>query len=237
VLGLIATGGNMYQWSGPNGYTSNSGGSITRTNANVNMSGTYTVTITNNTCVDILSITVTVHPNPSATLSGSSPVCSGGTITLTAPAGATSYQWSGPGGFSTNTGNINTLARTNATTVMGGLYKVTVTNAGGCTASASRSISVSAPTAATVTGATSVCGNANVVLTATTVGVGYAWTGPGGFTATTAAINTPAVAGQYKVTVTNAAGCISTASKTITVTAAPNISITGNANVCSGSTI
>lgn len=78
-----------------------------------------------------------------------------------------------PEEFSTNTGNINTLARTNATTVMGGLYKVTVTNAGGCTASASRSISVNAPTAATVTGATSVCGNANVELTATTAGVSY----------------------------------------------------------------
>ncbi len=237
VLGLIATGGNMYQWSGPNGYTSNSGGNISRTNANVNMSGTYTVTVTNNTCVDILSIVVTVHPIPSATLSGTTPVCSGGTITLTAPAGSTSYQWSGPGGFSTNTGNNNTLARTNATTLMGGLYKVTVTNAGGCTASASRSISVSAPTTATVTGATSVCGNANVVLTATTVGVGYAWTGPGGFTATTAAINTPAVAGQYKVTVSNAAGCISTASRTITVITPPTANITGNANICTGGNI
>ncbi len=106
--------------------------------------------------------------------------------------------------------------------MMSGLYKVTVTNAGGCTASASRNISVSATTIATVTGATSVCGNANVVLTATTVGVSYTWTGPGGFTANTAAINTPAIAGQYKVTVTNAVGCISTATKSVTVTAAPN---------------
>jgi len=229
VIGLTATGGNQYQWSGPNGYTA-TGGSITRTNANVTMSGTYTVTITNNECVTILSTTVTVHPNPSATLSGTSSICSGGTITLTAPAGATSYQWSGPGGFSSNTGNTNMLSRTNATTAMAGLYKVTVTNTAGCTATASRNVSVSAPTAATITGATSVCSNTNVMLTATTAGVAYAWTGPGLFTAATAAINTSAVAGQYKVTVTNAAGCISTASKTVTVTAAPTITITNNSN-------
>lgn len=237
VIGLIATGGNQYQWSGPNGFTANSGGSITRTNANVTMSGTYTVTVTNNDCIVVLSIGVTVHPLPVATLSGATSVCSGGTISLTAPAGATSYQWSGPNGFISNTGNTNSLTRTNATTTMGGLYKVTVTNAGGCTATASRSVSVNAPTTATVTGATSICSNANVVLTATTAGVAYEWTGPSGFTAGTATINTPAVAGQYKVTVTNALGCISTASKTVTVNAVPLVSITGNVVVCTGSKI
>ncbi len=75
------------------------------------------------------------------------------------------------------------------------------------------------------------------MLTATTAGVAYNWTGTGGFTATTAAISTPALAGQYKVTVTSAAGCISTATKTITVTTAPNATIIGNANVCTGGTI
>jgi len=237
VLGLVATGGNQYQWSGPNGFNQPNGGAISRSPANMNMSGTYTVTITNNTCVDVLSIIVTVYPIPSATLSGTSSICSGGTITLNAPVGAVSYQWSGPGGFSTNTGSLNTLTRTNVNTTMAGLYKVTVTNAGGCTASASRNVSVGAPATANVTGATSVCGNANVVLTATTAGVAYSWTGTGGFTATTAAISTPALAGQYKVTVTSAAGCISTATKTITVTAAPNASIIGNANICTGGTI
>ncbi len=237
VIGLIATGGNQYQWSGPNGFSQPYGGSLIRSNTNPTMSGTYTVTITNNDCVDILSIDITVNPIPSATLSGATSVCSGGTITLNAPVGAAAYQWSGPGGFTQNTGSSNSLSRPNATIAMAGLYKVTVTNAGGCTATASRNISVSAPTLATITGATSVCSNANVLLTATTAGVAYSWTGSGGFTASTAAINTPALAGQYKVTVTSAAGCISTASKTITVTPAPNASISGNANFCTGSTI
>ncbi len=140
VIGLVATGGNQYQWSGPNNYSAAAGSSIMRTGAIVSMSGTYTVTITNNTCVDILSIVVTVYSNPSATLSGTSSICSGGTITINAPGGAVSYQWSGPGGFSTNTGSGNTLTRTNVNTTMAGMYKVTVTNAAGCTASASRNV-------------------------------------------------------------------------------------------------
>ncbi|QQS29974.1 MAG: hypothetical protein IPM47_03205 [Sphingobacteriales bacterium] len=237
IIGLIATGGNMYQWSGPNGYTSSSGGSIIRTYANVNMSGTYTVTITNNTCVDVLSIVVTVHPIPSATLSGSSSICSGGTITLTAPAGSDSYQWSGPNGFSTNTGSSNTLVRTDVNTTMSGQYKVTVTNSGGCTATASRNVTVNAVTNAAVTPTatnTSFCSNTDVVFAATTSGVSYEWSGPGGFTANTAAISAPPVAGAYKVTVTNADGCISTATRNATIVAVPNAAITGNLNVCAG---
>ncbi len=233
VIGLVATGGNQYQWSGPNGYT-NTGGSITRSPANVTMSGTYTVTITNNDCVDILSTEVTVHPKPSATLSGATSVCSGGTIMLTAPSGAATYQWSGPGGFSSNTGDVNTLVRTPANTTMSGVYKVTVTNAGGCTATASRTITVSAPTNATITGAASFCAGSMITLTATTPGVDYQWSGPGGYTQSGATLSrgpaTSAMAGLYKVTVTNASGCISTASKTITISAVPNVAITNNSN-------
>lgn len=236
VLSLTATGGTQYQWSGPNGYTAN-GGSITRNNANISMSGVYYVTVTNNTCVDVVGIIVTVHPLPIATITGTTPVCSGGTISISAPAGGVSYQWSGPNGFSTNTGSSNTLTRTNAITTMGGQYKVTVTNVGGCTASASKSISVSGVPTASVTGATNVCGNNTVNLTATTAGVSYVWTGPGGFGANTAAINAPPVAGQYKVTVTGSTGCISSANRNVTVTAPPNAIISGNTNVCLGGTI
>ncbi len=226
VLGLIATGGNQYQWSGPNSFTQPIGGSITRTNATLNMSGIYTVTITNNVCVDILSIEVTVHPKPSATLSGTTAVCSGGTISITAPAGATTYQWSGPGGFTANT---NSITRTNATTTMSGLYKVTVTNAGGCTASGSRTVTVSMPTIANVSGATAVCAGSTLALTCTTAGVNYLWSGPGGFAFNGASMTrTPAVAGTYTVTVSNAAGCISIASRNVTINAVPYLNITNN---------
>ncbi len=233
VIGLVATGGNTYQWSGPNGYT-NTGGSITRSPANVTMSGTYTVTITNNDCVDILSTEVIVHPKPTATLSGATSVCSGGTLLLTAPSGAVSYQWSGPLGFSSNTGSDNNLFRTPANTTMTGLYKVTVTNAAGCTSTASRNVTVSAISPAAISGAASFCAGSMITLTATTPGVDYQWSGPGGYTQSGAVLSrgpaTSAMAGAYKVTVTNASGCISTASKTITISAVPNVVITNNSN-------
>ncbi len=234
-INLIASGGNSYQWAGPNGFISTAH-SILRTGATTTMSGVYSVTVSNAIgCTGTANIMVTVHAMPSATLGGTTSICSGGTITITAPAGATSYVWSGPNSF-TATGGPS-LVRPNANSTMAGQYKVTVTNAGGCTASASRSVTVSAPTTANVTGATSVCSNANVLLTATTAGVAYSWTGPGGFTASTSAISAPPVAGAYLVTVTASAGCISTATRNVTVVAAPNAVITGNLNVCTNGTI
>lgn len=227
VIYLVATGGNTYQWSGPGGYT-NTGGSITRSGAMTVMSGTYTVTITNNECSVVRSIDVTVHLKPVATITGVTPVCSGGTISLSAPAGAISYAWSGPGGFTATGQN---MMRMNATTAMTGTYKVTVTGTGGCTATASRSVTVNAPTAATITGATGFCSNGSVTLNCTTAGVSYQWGGPGGFSFSGATMTrTPAVAGTYTVTVQNAAGCISTASRTVSVTNAPTVSIQNNSN-------
>ena len=227
VIGLVATGGNQYQWSGPNGYSA-TGGSITRTNATVAMSGAYTVTITNNECSTVLSIDVTVHPIPNAAITGATSVCSGGTIGFSVPAGAVGYAWTGPAGFTAAT---NAIALPNATTGMSGTYKVTVTGAGGCTALGSRTVSVSAPTAAAITGATTLCANAALALTCTTAGISYQWSGPGGFSFSGATMTrTPAVAGTYTVTVTNASGCISTASRTVTVNAAPNVVVTNNSN-------
>jgi len=230
TISLTAFGGNSYAWSGP-GFSA-AGSSIVRYNATVAMSGTYTVTVSGAaSCTGTASVQVTVHPQPSATLSGTSSVCSGGTMTINAPAGGISYLWSGPNGFTSNTGSSNSLTRTPANTAMAGLYKVTVTNSGGCTATASRSVSVNAPTTASITGATGVCANNTLALTCTTSGVNYQWSGPGGFTFTGAAMTrNPAVAGTYIVTVTNAAGCISTASRNVTINPAPVPSIMNNSN-------
>ncbi|HRI27007.1 MAG TPA: choice-of-anchor I family protein [Chitinophagales bacterium] len=230
IIGLIATGGNQYQWSGTNGFSGTSA-NITRNNANLTMSGTYTVTITNNNCVIVLSKVVTVNALPVATITGANSVCSGGTIALSVPAGAVSYAWTGPGGFTANTAAIN---RTGATTLMSGNYAVTVTGAGGCTASGVKTVTITAPTTATITGATSFCANSTITLTATTAGVGYNWSGPGGYTQTGATLSranaTAAMAGTYTVTVTTAAGCIATASRTISVSAAPTAAVTNNSN-------
>ncbi|QQS29323.1 MAG: T9SS type A sorting domain-containing protein [Sphingobacteriales bacterium] len=64
----------------------------------------------------------------------------GGTISLLA-SGGNSYNWSGPGGY-TRIGN--SVLRTGATTAMSGTYTVTVTGSGGCKATASVVVTVTA---------------------------------------------------------------------------------------------
>ncbi len=123
-----------------------------------------------------------------------------------------------------------------------GTYSVTVTNSAGCTSTCSKTIYVSqAPSCnITVTG----CGNNNTICQGQTAnlcapsGNGYTYTWSNG--SHSRCINVTS-AGTYTVTVTNSAGCTSTCSKTIYVSAAPSCNITvsgcGNNNtICQGGT-
>lgn len=107
-----------YSWS-PGGATTPS---IT-----VSTAGTYTVTVTNaNGCAGSTSRTVTQASAPTPSITGSLNICSGSSTVLNAGAGYTSYSWS-PGGATTPTITVSTA----------GTFTVTVTNASGCTGSAS----------------------------------------------------------------------------------------------------
>ena len=87
-------------------------------------SGSYTVTIYQNNCpVTSAGISVTFNPLPSVpTISSSGTItpCSGGSMTLTAPSGLTSYLW--------NTGST----ASSLVVSQSGNYSVTVTNSNGC---------------------------------------------------------------------------------------------------------
>jgi hypothetical protein len=90
----------------------------------VTQTGNYTVTIFVNNCpVTSNGIAVTINPLPSIptiTSTGTITSCSGGSLTLSAPAGSSSYSW-------------NTGATTASITVtQSGNYTVTVTNSNGC---------------------------------------------------------------------------------------------------------
>ncbi|MCC7222197.1 MAG: T9SS type A sorting domain-containing protein, partial [Chitinophagales bacterium] len=209
-----SAGGASYAWSGP-GFTANTA-SISRPSATVAMSGTYTVTVTgSNGCTATASQVVTVNANPTVNITGPTSVCEGNTLTLTA-SGGTSYSWSGPGGFAAATATMN---RTGMTAAMAGTYTVTVTNASGCTTSASRTVAVNVLPAATAGSNSPVCTGTTINLTASG-GVTYAWSGPG-FSSSlqnpSRGSATLAMAGTYTVTVTNASGCTATASATVAV--------------------
>lgn len=218
---LTATGGGTYLWN--TGLTRNA-----LTTAALNANTTYTVTVTGaNGCQTTASVTVTVNP-VTPTISGISPICAGTTQTLTAT-GGTSYRWSPAA-----TGNAITVAPTATTT-----YKVTVTNATGCTATTSFIVTVLAKPTVTITPATAnVCLGNSLTLTATANLASYLWSN--GATTNTITV-TPQQTTTYTVTVTNASGCSNTASKLVTVWAYPQtpvITANGPTTFCqTGTTI
>ncbi|WP_212003314.1 ice-binding family protein [Chitinophaga sp. HK235] len=186
----------------------------------VSTPGTYTVTVTNaGGCVSTCSKTVTTSTTPVCTITGSGTICEGQSTQLCVPAGATSYLWS-------------TGATTNCITVSTpGTYTVTVTNAGGCVSTCSKTVTVSAPIVCSIYGDTSICQGQTTKLCAPAGCIKYLWnTG-----ATTSCINV-STPGTYTVTTTNAAGCTSTCSKTVTVGAPIACSITGDTSICQGQT-
>ncbi len=204
----VAAGFSSYLWS--TGATTNC---IT-----VNATGNYAVTITNsNGCMSSCSKTVTVNPLPICSITGNGSICQGQTTQLCVPAGSASYTWS-------------TGATTNCITVnQTGNYSVTITDANGCMSNCSKSVIVNPIPDCTITGNGTICTGQSTQLCVAAGFTSYLWsTG-----ATTNCITVNAT-GNYAVTVTNANGCMSICSKTVTVTPTPICSIIGNGSICAG---
>ncbi|HNI44495.1 MAG TPA: hypothetical protein PK230_07355, partial [Chitinophagales bacterium] len=140
TLNLSASGGTSYSWVGPNGFTANTQ-NPSLTNATTAMAGTYTVTITNATaCTGTATVNVSVTTQ-GVIATSNSPICSGGTLQLTATVTGTAvaYAWSGPASFTATTQNPT---RTSMTATRAGVYTVTVTFSNGSTTTASTNVVV-----------------------------------------------------------------------------------------------
>ncbi len=201
-------GFTSYQWS--NG---TSGQSI-----NVNQSGTFTVTVTDlNGCSGTASVSTTVNPLPTPVISGVTSICQNATTTFDAGAGYASYQWS------------NSASGQTISTGTAGTYSVTVTDANGCTGSASINLSVNPLPTPSISGNTVFCLGDNTTLSANSGFVSYLWS-DGSNTQTL----TTGVAGSYIVTVTDANGCTNTTSATVIVNPLPSPLISGPNSICDG---
>jgi gliding motility-associated-like protein len=156
AINFTSSGGTVYSWSGPNGFTSNAQ-NPSLSNANSVMAGTYTVIITGTTgCTVTDTINVKVNALPVAAAGSNNPVCEGSIINLTS-SGGTSYSWSGPNSFISNSQNQSIL---NATTSMSGIYTVTVTASNGCIGTANVNITVNPLPLVTITSSSnSMCVN------------------------------------------------------------------------------
>ncbi len=237
-----ATPGVSFRWGGPDTFSA-----VTDT-ARITMaqtlnSGNYTVTVTKGICSNSGSVLITVNQKPSTpVLSSTSPVCSGGLLTLGAtasPATGTWY-WSGPNGF---TSNSEYPAILSVSTYASGIYTAyEISN--GCKSPLS-TISVvinSTPDVPLEWSNAPVCAGANLTLFSNddTAGVSYSWAGPAGFISLD---QNPVIygvtvgqAGIYTVTAT-LGSCSATQQVTANIIPAPPLVPSSNSPVCTGDTL
>ncbi|MFT3704853.1 MAG: YDG domain-containing protein [Agriterribacter sp.] len=224
---VSATGGTpsyTYSWA-PSGGTAATATGLA--------AGVYTCTITDaNACQITKSITVTQPTAISTTGSKVNVSCNGGsngsaTVSVTGGTGAYTYSWSPSGGTSAS-----------ATGLAVGVYTVTVTDANACTAT--RSFTITQPTALTATTSqTNIScnggsnGTATVSATGGTPSYTYSWAPSGGTSATATGL----AAGVYTCTITDANSCQITKTITLTqptaltaTTSKTNVSCNGGSN-------
>lgn len=225
VLQGSGSGGSgfSYLWTASNGGNIVSGaGTLTPT---VNAAGTYTLKVTNsaNGCTQTAATTVTGNNTPpTAAATGGALNCSISSVTLSSSTNASNpgFTWTGPNGFSSTLQNPSTNAE--------GTYTVTIADAAsGCTSTATAVVATNttAP-GATATGGTLTCVVNSVTLNGATNGsaVGYAWTGPNGFSSN---VQNPSVtsSGDYVLTVLDSMnGCTSTATAAVALNNIPPVS-------------
>jgi gliding motility-associated-like protein len=236
----VGAGYTDWDWTGPGGYVQNNTQNPVIAGATAGMAGIYTVTVTNaGGCTSTGTTTVTVNGPPVAVAGNTGPYCPGISINLTSNGGV-DYDWVGPNAYVQN--NTQNPVIAGATFAMAGDYTVTVTNAAGCSATATTTVVVNAGAPAVANNAGPYCAGATINLSSPAGGIDYDWVGPGGYNQPNTqnpAIPgaTPAMAGVYTVTVTLAGGCSSTGTTTVAVNANPVPAAISNSPICSGTNL
>jgi len=221
---------NLTPAGGTAPYTFNWGGGITTEDRTGLAAGTYTVTITDaNGCTATVNATVT---QPASAVSGTTVVtnvaCNGasnGAINLTPAGGTAPYTFNWGGGITTE----------DRTGLAAGTYTVTITDANGCTATVSRTVTQPTALSATTSQTNIACnggstGVATVNVSGGTAPYTYSWSPSGG----TAATATGLSAGTYTVTVTDANACTLTRTFTITQPTALSATTSQTNIACNG---
>jgi gliding motility-associated-like protein len=233
---LAAVGGTQIvniNWLGPGGYSSNNNPNPTV--PNLTASGVYTALATTtgtnpntNTCSVTQSITVI--PNPTPVVSNNGPLCEGATASFNCSGGST-YTWSGPGGFTSNSTNPTIP---NAASQHNGVYTVVMTSSN-CSASGSTTLQVKPNPTVTAQNTGSYCVGQSFNLMAGGA-ASYTWTGPGGYLSylqnNTLPNNNLNYSGTYNL-MGSTNGCTSTAFTTVQINPLPNVGVSSNGPVCS----
>jgi len=221
---LTANGASTYNWSPATGLSATTGSTVT---ANPGATTTYTITGTVGTCTAVGTSTVTVNPLPIVGIN-SGTICLGQqTATLTAN-GASTYSWSPATGLS-GTSGASVTANPGSTTN----YTITGTDGNGCVNTATASVLVN-PLPNVNVNSGLICNGNSLNLNANGAST-YAWSPPGGLSATTGASVSanPGATTVYTVTGTDANNCVSSVTSTVTVANNPTVTV-NTGTICLG---
>ena len=154
--------------------------------------GVHAVVISNTGCSNVTATGVSVSSpaNLVASSSAGSIACNGGSTTLTVSATGGTAPYTGTGSF----------------TVSAGSYSYTVTDANGCTSTTTGTVSQPANLVASSSAGSIACNGGSTTVTVSATGGTAPYTGTGSFTVST---------GSYSYTVTDANGCTSTTTGTV----------------------
>lgn len=209
---VTASGAQSYTWST---------GALTPSSS-VNSAGVYTVNATSSAgCLNTQTVNVTQLSLPQITINGINSLCVGETASLTA-SGASTYVW--------NTGaGIATLVQQNV--IANTVYSVAgLDNSTGCTNTQTFALNVKPVPVIILSGNSVTCDGASAAITANGADT-YTWST--GQTSTQIIVNPPGN-NTYVASGTNTlTGCKNSAAITVTVSATPNLTVTGGIT-CAG---
>lgn len=164
-------------------------------------------------------ITIQVEKNPVTTVTGTSPVCERGVLSMAATGGS-QYQWNGPASFS---GTSDVVTISNAQISQSGKYYVLVSNAAGCNRLDSITVMVNpSPTASTSFSTADLCEGDTLQLLGSG-GTTYTWLPSAGLSSSVVSNPQafPLSSVLYSVIVGNTFNCSDTATIDIVVKTRP----------------
>jgi gliding motility-associated-like protein len=225
TLNLTSSGGDTYQWLGPNGFSSIQANNQIN-NVTVPANGLYTLIVTRGPCTNQTTHYVTIHPLPTFTLSSNTP-CETKTFSLftTPVSNVINYVWQGPAGFGSQNQNPR---RDSSITNYAGIYTLTVVDVNTCADSRTLAANILENPTVTASSAT-VCLNQSAELNGDGA-VSYLWNGPNFYQSTKQIAFIPIATSSaltiYTLVGTAANNCTSVVTASLTTKSLPSPSLT-----------
>jgi len=232
----------LYSWTGPNGFTSNSqnpGLSL----VNTSHAGVYSLFLTQPGCgTSSATVSVGVGTGMSSLLTANnSPVCTGGTLQMSATSlPGVNYSWTGPGGF---TSDLNSVVFNNISTSVAGNYFLAVSSPGCPTRNFVVKATVNNTSLLSTSSNSPLCaGGVLQFSTSAVTGASFVWSGPAGFNSTLRSPNIsnaqPAQSGVYTLQMTIPNCGVLTFTSSVQIGANLNsANVSSNAPICIGNNL